>query len=132
MIKYNTGENRALYIVACMRSASRYIIKMVVVKQGVEVHWWNDNDDKELESTIQIWVADKCQGIETEGLLRETVIAAWWGDELGEDTNIDESGEERDKWLMLNNKPLSKRIERRRIRLVYIEQSFGHYYEDFG
>ena len=79
----------------CMRSASRYV-KMVVVKQGVEVHWWNDNDDKELESTIQIWVADKCQGIETEGLLRETVIAAWWGDGLGEDTNIDESGEETD------------------------------------
>ena len=78
LIKYNTGGNRALYIVVCMRSASRYV-KMVVVKQGVEVHWWNDNDDKELESTIQIWVADKCQGIETEGLLRETVIAAWWG-----------------------------------------------------
>ena len=95
LIKYNTGGNRALYIVVCMRSASKYV-KMVVVKQGAEVHWWNDNDDKELESTIQIWVADKCQGIETEGLLRETVIAAWWGDELGEDINIDESGEETD------------------------------------
>ena len=60
LIKYNTGGNRALYIVVCMRSASRYV-KMVVVKQGTEVHWWNDNDDKELESTIQIWVADNAK-----------------------------------------------------------------------
>ena len=36
LIKYNTGEKRALHIVVCMLSASRYI-KMVVVKQGVEV-----------------------------------------------------------------------------------------------
>ena len=55
-----------------------------------------------MTTTTRHWKAQSRYGwrtnakVETEGLLRETVIAAWWGDELGEDTNIDESGEETD------------------------------------
>ena len=54
-----------------------------------------------MTTTTRHWKAQsrygwRTKGIETEGLLRETVIAARWGDELGENTNIDESGEETD------------------------------------
>ena len=53
-----------------------------------------------MTTTTRSWKAQSRYGwrtnAKTEGLLRETVIAAWWGDELGEDTKIDESGEETD------------------------------------
>ena len=47
--------------------------------------------------TTRHWKAQSRYGWRTNAkvsrrkdLLRETVIAAWWGDELGEDTDIDE------------------------------------------
>ena len=49
-----------------------------------------------MTTTTRSWKAQSRYGWRTNAKVsrRKDVIAAWWGDELGEDTNIDESGEE--------------------------------------